>query len=53
MPIYKLSKDAVLETFEDGGLVLIVPERRLVELNPSAVEHQLVGWASHIRAGGR
>jgi hypothetical protein len=38
MPIYKLSKDAALETFEDGGLVLIVPERRLVELNPSAVE---------------
>ncbi len=38
MPIYKLSKDAVLETFEDGGLVLIVPERRLVELNPSAVD---------------
>ncbi len=37
MPIYKLSKDAVLEIFEDGGLVLIVPERRLVELNPSAV----------------
>ena len=38
MPIYKLSKNAVLETFEDGGLVLILPERRLVELNPSAVE---------------
>ncbi len=38
MPIYKLSKDAVLETFEDGGLVLIVPERRLVEINPIAVD---------------
>jgi hypothetical protein len=38
MPLYKLSKDAALEIFEDGGLVLIVPERRLVELNPSAVD---------------
>jgi hypothetical protein len=38
MLFYKLSKDAVLETFDDGGLVLILPERRLVELNPSAVE---------------
>jgi hypothetical protein len=38
MPFYKLSKDAVLETFDDGGLVLLLPERRLVELNPSAVE---------------
>ena len=38
MSLYKLSKDAVLETFDDGGLVLILPERRLVELNPSAVE---------------
>jgi len=38
MPNYKLSKDAVLETFDDGGLVLILPERRLVELNPTAVE---------------
>ncbi len=38
MSFYKLSKDAILETFDDGGLVLIVPERRLVELNPSAVE---------------
>lgn len=38
MPFYKLSKDAVLETFDDGGLVLILPERRLVELNPTAVE---------------
>jgi hypothetical protein len=37
MPLYKLSKDAVLETFNDGGLVLSLPERRLVELNPSAV----------------
>jgi hypothetical protein len=37
MPLYKLSKDAVLETFNDGGLVLILPERRLVELNPTAV----------------
>jgi hypothetical protein len=38
MSPYKLSKDAVLETFDDGGLVLILPERRLVELNSSAVE---------------
>lgn len=38
MPKYKLSKSAILETFKDGGLVLIVSERRLVELNPSAVE---------------
>jgi hypothetical protein len=38
MSFYKLSKDAVLETFDDGGLVLILPERRLVELNQSAVE---------------
>jgi hypothetical protein len=38
MPFYKFSKDAVLETFDDGGLVLLLPERRLVELNPSAVE---------------
>jgi hypothetical protein len=38
MSIYKLSKEAVLETFDDGGLVLILPDRRLVELNPSAVE---------------
>ena len=38
MPLYKLSKNAALETFDDGGLVLILPERRLVELNPSAVE---------------
>ena len=37
MPIYKLSPNAALETFDDGGLVLILPERRLVELNPSAV----------------
>jgi hypothetical protein len=35
--LYKLSKDAVLETFDDGGLVLILPERRLVELNLTAV----------------
>jgi hypothetical protein len=38
MKFYKLSKDAVLETFDNGGLVLILPERRLVELNQSAVE---------------
>jgi hypothetical protein len=38
MPFYKLSKNAVLETFDDGGLALIVTERRLVELNLSAVE---------------
>ncbi len=34
MSTYKLSKNAVLETFDDGGLVLILPERRLVEVNP-------------------
>jgi hypothetical protein len=38
MALYKISKNAVIETFIDGGLVLIVPERCLVELNPSAVE---------------
>jgi hypothetical protein len=38
MSLYKLSKDAFLETFDNGGLVLLLPERRLVELNPSAVE---------------
>ena len=38
MPFYKLSKNAALETFDDGGLVLIIPERRLVELNPIAVD---------------
>ena len=37
MVAYKLSKHAALEIFEDGGLVLIVPERRLVELNMIAV----------------
>jgi hypothetical protein len=37
MTVYKISKDAVLEIFKEGGLVLIVPERRLVELNQSAV----------------
>jgi hypothetical protein len=35
--LYKLSKNAVLETFDDGGLVLILPDRSLIELNPSAV----------------
>jgi len=38
MSNYKLSNDAVLETFDDGGLVLILPARRVVELNPSAIE---------------
>lgn len=38
MTIYILSKDAVLETFDDCGLVLVLPEHRLVDLNPSAVE---------------
>jgi hypothetical protein len=36
MTVYRLSKDAVLEVFKEGGMVLIVPERRLVELNQSA-----------------
>ncbi len=38
MPFYILSKNAVLETFDDGSLVPILPERRLVEPNPSAVD---------------
>jgi hypothetical protein len=38
MSVYKLSSNAVLECFEDGGLVLLVPERRLVELNPTAMD---------------
>ena len=38
MPIYRLSQNAVFETFEDGGLVLIEPERRLVQLSPQAVK---------------
>jgi hypothetical protein len=37
MTVYRISKDVILEIFKEGGLVLIVPERRLVELNPSAV----------------
>ncbi len=37
MPPYKLAKDAILETFGDGGIVLVFPGRRLVELNYSAV----------------
>ncbi len=38
MQYYKLSNDAVLECFEDGGLVLLLPACRLVELNPTAAE---------------
>jgi hypothetical protein len=38
MRTYTLSKNAILETFEDGGLLLLLPERRLIELNPTAVE---------------
>jgi len=38
MSPYNLSKSAILETFDDGGLVLILPERLLVEFNSSAVE---------------
>ena len=34
--MYELSKDAVLETFDEGALVLILQDRRLIELNPSA-----------------
>jgi len=37
MTVYKISDNAVLEIFKEGGLILIVPERRLVELNQSAV----------------
>jgi len=36
MPLYKLSKDAVIEIFEDGALVQNLGNRHLVELNPSA-----------------
>jgi thiamine monophosphate synthase len=36
--LYKLSKDVHLETFDDDGLVLILPKRCLVELNRSAIE---------------
>jgi hypothetical protein len=36
MPSYKISKDAVIEFFDDGALVLLLHDRRLVELNPSA-----------------
>jgi hypothetical protein len=42
MSFYKLSKDAVLEIFDEGGLVLILPDRRLVELNSTAVE--IIKW---------
>jgi hypothetical protein len=38
MQFYKLSKDALLETFEEGALVLNLRDRHLVELNPSAAE---------------
>jgi hypothetical protein len=38
MPGYKLSTEIVFEAFKDGGLVLILPERRLLELNPTAVD---------------
>jgi len=31
-------QNAVLETFDDGGLVLILPERRLVEANPEGLK---------------
>jgi len=36
MPSYRLSKDAVFEMFDDGALVLLLRDRHLVELNPSA-----------------
>jgi hypothetical protein len=35
--VYKLSKKAVLEIFNDGGLILILPESCILELNSSAV----------------
>jgi len=38
MPAYQLSINAVMETFDTGGLILSLPERRVVELNPTAVE---------------
>ena len=36
MPLYKLSKDAVIEAFDDGALVLLLHDCHLVELNSSA-----------------
>jgi hypothetical protein len=36
MPSYKLSKDAIIGTFDDGALVLLLRDRRLVELNLTA-----------------
>jgi hypothetical protein len=38
MLFYKLSKNTVLENIKDGGLALVVPQRRLVELNRTAGE---------------
>jgi len=38
MLFYKLSKNAALEDLQDGGLALVVPQRRLVELNRTALE---------------
>lgn len=36
MSSYKLSKDTVIEFFDDGALVLNLRDRHLVELSPSA-----------------
>jgi hypothetical protein len=38
MLFFKLSKDAVLEDLQDGGLALVVPQRHLVGLNKTALE---------------
>jgi hypothetical protein len=38
VPLYKLSNNAILEIFDDGGLVLIISNFRLLELNQSAVD---------------
>lgn len=38
MSFYRLSKVAALENTQDGGLALVVPQRRLVELNKTALE---------------
>ena len=38
MSIYKFSKNAVLETFDDGGLVLVLQKRYLVALNSISVD---------------
>ena len=38
MLLYRKSPNALLETFDDGGLVLLLKERHLLELNQTAVK---------------